>query len=127
MNYRRSIKTALGKTSGTVFFNEIILQVFIGHDQFSAGDTVLQVGFGDRLAEQIALEAITADLVEEVGLNLRLHAFGQREHIDPIGHLDDTIDERPRLFAALEVGQETHIDLNDVELIVFQDVERRNA
>ena len=100
-------------------------QALFGHDQLAGVDARVQVVLCDGPAEQITLQAVAADLVQEVGLEARLHALGQGQHVDAVGHLDDAVDERPGLLAVLQVGEEAHVELDDVELVILQDVQRR--
>ena len=80
-----------------------ILQPFVGHLQFVFLNAPVKLFFRHRLAEQVALQAVAADLVQEFGLGFRFHAFRQRQHIDPVCHLDDAVDQRPGFLAVFQV------------------------
>ena len=109
----------------TLFRLFLRLQLLRRDGEFAAGDALVERLFRDRFAEQVPLQAVAADPVQELRLHLRLDALGQGEHMDPVRHLDDAVDQDLRLFAVFEVREEPHIEFDDVELVVLQDVQGR--
>ena len=74
-------------------------------------------------AKVIALYLFTADLPQEVDLGLRFRPFGQGMDPQFLSHEDDGLEDAAALF--IKIAQKGHVDLEFVEMVVMQDVERR--
>ena len=73
---------------------------------------------GERLAEEVALNLFAADVSEEAELFFCFHALCQGPDADLFRHVNGGLDD---IFRALrEIRQEVHVDLELIEVIVFE-------
>ncbi len=56
-----------------------------------------------------------AEGVEQVGLFLGFHAFGDGEQVQVAGHGDDVADERADAWVVLDLGDEGQVQFEDVD------------
>src|SRR5215813_5211882 len=80
-----------------------------------------------RLAEVVALQVLDALADEELGVLLRLHAFGHRLHAVGRGEAQEVADEELVVDVARQVAHERAVDLDDVEGERLQVAERGEA
>ena len=75
------------------------------------------------LSPIIALYLFTTNGLQKVDLGLRFCSFSQGMDTQFLGHEDDSLEDAAALF--IEIAQKGHVDLEFIEMIVMQDVERR--
>ena len=78
-----------------------------------------------RLAVVVALLSPAANRSEELSMLLRLDALGKCLDAEFLGHVDDRADDVARLLR--EAAQKAHVELDEVDRIVLEDVQRRVA
>ena len=77
---------------------------------------------GSGLPEKISLHFLTPDLAEKIHVLRRLHTLCQRMRADVLRHADGGGHDLPAHIGKL--AQEFHVDLDIVEMVVLQYVER---
>lgn len=70
----------------------------------------------------VALDLLAAERAQEIDVLLRLRSLSQHVDAHLLGHQDDGADDLAAVL--VEVAQEALVDLELVELVVLQDVER---
>ena len=78
-----------------------------------------------RLAVVVARLSPAADRGEELSMLLRLDALGKCLDAEVLGHGDDRTDDAARLLRG--VAQKAHVELDEVDRVVLEDVQRRVA
>lgn len=85
-------------------------------------DAFYDVIVGHWFSEVVALDFFASDALQEIELFFRLDAFSEYLHADFFGHADGAFDDALRFFG--EVRQEFHIDLQFIEAVVLEDIQR---
>ena len=81
----------------------------------------------DRRGVEEALRLRAAELDEDLGLALGLHALGHHLQAEPAGEADDAGDDRDVVAVGVELGRERAVDLHRVDGEAAQVAERRVA
>src|SRR6185312_6129935 len=71
---------------------------------------------GERLAEQVTLDAVTTVGTEELALARGLHALGDDHDLQVAGHADDGGDDGSIVHVEVDVAHEGLVDLEFVQV-----------
>ena len=82
---------------------------------------------GQRLAEQIALDGVAAEVAHALEILGGLDALGGDDHAEALGELDDRLDDRDILRPRAGFADEAAVDLQFVEHRLVQIADRRIA
>ena len=78
---------------------------------------------GDRLAVIEALQLRAADLLEEMRLLLRLHAFAHRIHAERGRHNHELRQDDFPAFVFIQLPQKAHVELQQIELDALKHIQ----
>jgi len=82
----------------------------------AGGQEILELGRGQRPAEQETLHIVTVERAEEFSLGFSLHAFGQDAQAEAVGDAGNRVDDRGRtLVLRVQISDERLVDLDAVD------------
>ena len=80
-----------------------------------------------RFVKIISLNHLAFHTFEVIPFFARLHAFGNDREFHPFRHADDCFQNDRSLFIAIQIIHKLHINLQNVDRKIFQNVQRRIA